>query len=58
MTSFQNLSDVLTKTSLESLGIGHLTDYSMKEKKTSHHCNEEPKKNKIRLQNDPALFGL
>lgn len=55
MTSYQNLSDVLTKASLESLGIGHLTDYSKKEKT---HCNEEPEKNKIKLQNDPALFGL
>lgn len=34
MTSYQNLSDVLTKTSLEILGIGHLTYYS--KKKASH----------------------
>lgn len=58
MTSYQNLSDVFTKTSLEILGMGHLTDYSKKEKNLTHHCNEEPKKNKIKFKNHPALLGL
>lgn len=34
---------------LEILGIGHLTDYSEKEKNLTYHCNEEPKKKKIKL---------
>lgn len=48
MTSYQNLSDALTKTSLEILGMGHLTDYSKNKKtpKATHHWNEEPNKTK------------
>lgn len=58
ITSYENLSDAFTTTSLEILGMAHLTDDSKKEKKNTHNTvMKNQGKEKINLTH-PYLVHL